>query len=41
MYKRQEIREEDGSKVIDLMIETTNQNDIAVITGNATATIEA
>ena len=36
-----EIREEDGSKVIDLMIETTNQNDISVITGNATATIEA
>ena len=35
-----EIREEDGSKVVDLMIETTNQNDVAVITGNATAIIE-
>ena len=36
-----EIREEEGSKVIDLIIETTNQNDVAVITGNATAKIEA
>ena len=36
-----EIREEDGGKVIDLMIETTNQNDVAVITGNATAKIES
>ena len=36
-----EIREEDGEKVVDLMIETTNQNDVAVITGNATARIES
>jgi acyl dehydratase len=35
-----EIREEEGNKVVDLMIETTNQNDVAVITGNATAIIE-
>ncbi len=35
-----EIREEEGTKVVDLMIETTNQNDVAVITGNATAIIE-
>ena len=35
-----EIREEDGSKVIDLAIETTNQDNVAVITGNATARIE-
>ena len=34
------IREEDGSKVIDLTIETTNQDNVAVITGNATARIE-
>ena len=36
-----EIREEEDGKVIDLMIETTNQNDVAVITGNATAKIES
>mgnify|MGYP003322608491 CR=1 FL=1 len=36
-----EIREEDGDKVVDLMIETTNQDNVAVITGNATAKIEA
>ena len=36
-----EIREEDGEKVVDLMLETTNQDDVAVITGNATARIES
>jgi acyl dehydratase len=36
-----EIREEEDGKVIDLMIENTNQNDVAVITGNATAKIES
>ena len=36
-----DIREQDGEKVVDLQIETTNQNDVAVITGNATATIES
>ena len=36
-----DIREQDGEKVVDLQIETTNQNDVAVITGNATAKIES
>ena len=36
-----DIREEEGSKVVDLEIETTNQDNVAVITGNATARIEA
>ena len=36
-----DIREQDGERVVDLQIETTNQNDIAVITGNATAKIES
>ena len=36
-----DIREQDGKRVVDLQIETTNQNDIAVITGNATAKIES
>ena len=36
-----DIREQDGERVVDLQIETTNQNDVAVITGNATAKIES
>ena len=36
-----EIRQEDDGKVVDLLIETTNQNDVSVITGNATAKIES
>ena len=36
-----DIREQDGEKVVDLQIETTNQNDVAVITGNATAKIDS
>ncbi|MEO1956232.1 MAG: MaoC/PaaZ C-terminal domain-containing protein [Gammaproteobacteria bacterium] len=34
------IRDQDGERVIDLEIVTTNQNDVAVVTGNATAKIE-
>ena len=36
-----EIRQEDDGKVVDLLIETTNQDDVSVITGNATAKIES
>ena len=36
-----DIREQDGEKVVDLQIQTTNQNDVAVITGNATAKIDS
>ena len=36
-----EIRQEDDGKVVDLMIETTNQDNVSVITGNATAKIES
>ena len=35
------IRDQDGERVIDLEIVTTNQNDVAVVTGNATAKIES
>lgn len=35
------IREEDGQHLIDLTITTTNQNDVAVITGSATARVQA
>ena len=36
-----DIRDQEGERVVDLQIETTNQNDVAVITGNATAKIES
>jgi acyl dehydratase len=35
------IKDQDGERVIDLEIVTTNQNDVAVVTGNATAKIES
>jgi acyl dehydratase len=35
------IREEDGAHVVDLAVTTTNQDGKAVITGNATARVDA
>ena len=35
------IKDQDGERVIDLEIVTTNQNDVAAVTGNATAKIES
>ncbi|MCS5549154.1 MAG: MaoC/PaaZ C-terminal domain-containing protein, partial [SAR86 cluster bacterium] len=36
-----DIREEDGESLVDLQIETTNQDGLAVITGSATARINS
>jgi acyl dehydratase len=35
-----DIRDQDGHRVVDLEVVTINQNEVAVITGNATARIE-
>ena len=35
------IRDQDGDRVVDLEVITTNQNEVPVVTGNATAKIEA
>lgn len=36
-----EIREEDGQKLVDLVVETKNQDGATVLSGNATAVIQA
>ena len=35
------IRDQDGERVVDLEVVTTNQNKVPVVTGNATAKIES
>ena len=35
-----DIRDQDGHRVVDLEVVTINQNEVTVITGNATARIE-
>ena len=36
-----DIRDQDGERVVDLEVVTTNQNEVPVVTGNATAKIES
>ncbi len=36
-----DIRDQDGERVVDLEVITTNQNEVPVVTGNATAKIES